>query len=213
LTILVEVTSFTLMALLVARLGTAASASHQIASNLAAILYMAPLALGIATSARVSFWRGAADARRARAAWLSGLRITLVASVGVALLCGLLRDQIASAYSSDPALAALAASLLAWVAWYHPADALQGMSIFVLRSYRLTVAPMLVYSVLLWGVGLGGGYLLCYEGLLGLPAMHTPKAFWIASAVAVTLTAALFTALLGWAAHRSLPANGSPGTP
>ena len=59
LAVMVEVTSFTLMALFIARQGTTASAAHQIASNLAALLYMVPLSLAIATSARVSYWLGA----------------------------------------------------------------------------------------------------------------------------------------------------------
>jgi multidrug resistance protein, MATE family len=59
LAVMVEVTSLTLMALFIARQGTTASAAHQIASNLAALLYMVPLSLAIATSARVSYWLGA----------------------------------------------------------------------------------------------------------------------------------------------------------
>ncbi len=61
LSILVEVTSFTLVALFVARQGALAAASHQIAANLAAVCYMVPLSLGIAISARVSWWRGAGN--------------------------------------------------------------------------------------------------------------------------------------------------------
>jgi MATE family multidrug resistance protein len=56
LAISVEVTSFTLMALFIARQGSLSSASHQIAANLAALCYMVPLSLAIATSARVSYW-------------------------------------------------------------------------------------------------------------------------------------------------------------
>jgi MATE family multidrug resistance protein len=37
---MVEVTSFTLMALFIARQGSLASAAHQIAANLAAVMYM-----------------------------------------------------------------------------------------------------------------------------------------------------------------------------
>ena len=66
LSIMVEVTSFTLMALFIARLGAVASASHQIAASLAAVLYMMPLALGIASSARTGYWLGAGQPRRAR---------------------------------------------------------------------------------------------------------------------------------------------------
>ena len=43
----VEVTSFTLMSLFIARLGVVATASHQIVSNLTAVCYMVPLSLSI----------------------------------------------------------------------------------------------------------------------------------------------------------------------
>jgi MATE family multidrug resistance protein len=210
-TILVEITSFTLISLFVARLGVQAAASHQIAANLAAVLYMMPLALGLSTSARVSFWRGAADESRARAVLLTGLVITAGMAVLVAGLCWLFRLEIAQAYTTNLDLAATAAALLAWVAIYHLADAIQAMSIFVLRSYRITVAPLLIYALLLWGVGLGGGYLLCYHGLPGLTAMNTPAAFWIAGALGLVLTAVLFVALLWWAVNQATRAHAARG--
>ena len=45
-TFLVDVTAFTFMALFVARLGAVNSAAHQIAANVAAVMYMLPLAVG-----------------------------------------------------------------------------------------------------------------------------------------------------------------------
>jgi MATE family multidrug resistance protein len=203
LTILIEVTSFTLISLFVARLGVQAAASHQVAANLAAVLYMMPLALGLASSARVSFWRGAGDEARARAVLGTGLGLTASLAVLVAGLCWLLRLEIAQLYTGNPELAAVTAALLAWVAIYHPADAVQAMSIFALRSYRITVAPLLIYTFLLWGVGLGGGYLLCYHGLLGIAPMNTPAAFWIAGALGLILTAVLFVVLLWWAVNQA----------
>lgn len=103
---------------------------------------------------------------------------------------------MASLYSTHEEVLALAASLLAWVAAYHVADALQTLCIFVLRSYRITLAPLLVYGVLLWGVGLYGGYVLAYRGWAGWGPLHSPAPFWAASAAALALTALLFTALL-----------------
>jgi len=50
--------------------------------------------------------------------------------------------------------------------------------------------------VLLWGVGLGGGYLVAYRGFGTVPPLQTPAAFWGAGAVALTLTAAAFVLLL-----------------
>ena len=66
LAVMVEVTSFTLMALFIARQGTTSAAAHQIAANMAAVLYMVPLSLSIATSARVSYWLGARQPQLAR---------------------------------------------------------------------------------------------------------------------------------------------------
>ena len=86
LAILVEVTSFTLMALFIARQGTTAAGAHQIAANLAAVLYMVPLSLAIATSARVSFWRGAGDEARARLAALTGFKAVGLMAIALAAL-------------------------------------------------------------------------------------------------------------------------------
>lgn len=199
LAILVEVTSFTLMALFVSRQGTLASASHQIAANLAAICYMVPLSLAIAASARVSFWRGAANEVLARK--LIAQCFWLAALMGIALSATLFiaRELIAGLYTSSPQVIALTASLLGWVAIYHVADAVQTFSIFVLRCYRITVLPLVIYCVLLWGGGLAGGYWLAYAAQASLHwslAQGTPMPFWAASAGALIVTAMAFSSIL-----------------
>ena len=200
LAITVEVTSFTLMALFIARQGTLASAGHQIAANVAAVAYMVPLSLAIATSARVSFWRGAGNEAMARAATFMGFRLAALASIALAAIIFVANDWLAGLYTADAQVVALTAGLLAWVALYHLADAVQTLCVFVLRSYRVTVAPLLVYCVLLWGVGLGGGYALAYRPLAGQPALYSPTPFWAASALALGVTAALFAWMLQRAA-------------
>jgi MATE family multidrug resistance protein len=204
LAVMVEVTSFTLMALFIARQGTVASAAHQIASNLAAVLYMVPLSLSIATSARVSYWLGAGEPQRARQVALLGVRLACAIGMGLAALMFLARNHLGALYSSNAQVVAVTGGLLAWVAAYHVADALQTLCVFVLRCYRITVAPLVVYCTLLWGAGLGGGYLLAYQGLGPWGAVATPATFWAASAAALVVTAALFAAML-WRAIR-LPA-------
>ncbi|WP_082755104.1 MATE family efflux transporter [Variovorax sp. PAMC 28711] len=206
LAVLVEVTSFTLMALFIARLGNAAAAAHQIASNLTAVAYMAPLSLGLATSARVSYWLGAGDAARARRAGLTGLGMTVLCALGVAGAMVALRWPLASVYSENPAVVRTAAVLLLATAAYHLADAVQTLCVFVLRCYRVTVGPLVIYCALLWGLGLGGSYLLAYRGIGPFPAMQSPLAFWIMSAGALWLTALLFIGLL-WRAMRARPSG------
>lgn len=197
LSIMVEVTSFTLMALFIARLGTEAAASHQVAANMAALLYMMPLALGIATSARVSYWLGAKDPARARLALRLGFRITVGLSLASGTLVTALHGTVARLYVGDnPAVVALAASLLPWVAAYHVADAVQAVCVFVLRCYGIATATLVVYCLILWGVGLAGGYVLAFQGVAGLAALQTPAAFWGAGALALALTSVAFTTML-----------------
>ncbi len=157
---LVEVTSFTLMALFIARLGTVATAAHQIAASMAAVLYMMPLSMAIACSARVSFWLGAGKPDRARRAVFLGLKLTAAISLALSATLLIARSGIASLYSGNPEIVAIAASLLGWVAFYHLADSIQALCAFLLRCYRITVAPLALYGVLLWGLGLYGGYQL-----------------------------------------------------
>ncbi|MBP8204645.1 MAG: MATE family efflux transporter, partial [Giesbergeria sp.] len=196
LAILVEVTSFTLMALFIARQGTTAAGAHQIAANLAAVLYMVPLSLAIATSARVSFWRGAGDEARARLAALTGFKAVGLMAIALAALLFIAKDAVVTLYSGHAAVVAVGAPLVAWVALYHLVDAVQCFCIFVLRCYRITIAPLVVYSLLLWGAGLGGGYVLAYHGWGPWPAQPTPAVFWITSAAALAVTALAFVAML-----------------
>ncbi|MEG2046511.1 MAG: MATE family efflux transporter, partial [Comamonas sp.] len=196
LSISVEVTSFTLMALFIARQGSLSSASHQIAANLAALCYMVPLSLAIATSARVSYWLGAGHAAQAAQMARQGLRLAASLGAVLALTVWLLRSPIAAFYTQDAAVSALTASLLAWVAAYHLADSIQCYCIFVLRALRITLAPLITYSTMLWGVGLGGGYALAYLWQWP-PAWHgTPVPFWATSVLALAATALVFIAML-----------------
>ena len=193
---LVEVTSFTLMALFIARLGTLASASHQIAASVAATLYMLPLSMAIASSARVSFWLGANRPDHAKRVILLALKLTALTAMGFAAIISIAGKYLASWYSNSPAIIPLASSLLVWVAMYHLADAIQAVCAFLLRCYRITIAPLALYGVLLWGLGLYGGYQLTYEGLAGMPATRSASSFWVASTIAISLVAVCLLGLL-----------------
>ncbi|MBI2725319.1 MAG: MATE family efflux transporter [Polaromonas sp.] len=201
---LVEVTSFTLMALFIARLGTTASASHQIAASVAAVLYMMPLSMAIACSARVSFWLGAGKPVYAKRAVVLGLKLTMLLSIGLAATVALAGRMLAGWYSVNPAVVALASGLLVWVALYHIADATQALCAFLLRCYRITITPLALYGVLLWGLGLYGGYQLAYVGAGTLEATQSAASFWTASTMALWLVALCLLLVLGLAVRKSL---------
>jgi len=195
-TFFVDITAFTFMTLFIARLGAANSAAHQVAANFAALLYMLPLSIAQAATVLVGQAIGAGDPRRARSTGLRALAMAEAIAVVVAVLVALARDPIAALYTRDPAVRAGAATLLGLVAVYHLVDALQAVAINVLRGYKRTVVPMLVYTVALWGVGLGGGYLLGLTHLVELPAfgLDTPmgaRGFWTAAILSVSCAGGL----------------------
>lgn len=193
---LVEVSSFTLMALFIARLGTSALASHQIAASMAAMLYMIPLSIAIACSARTSFWLGAGKPIQAKRVVFLGVNLAVAISLMLSATLFIAKENLALLYSTSPDIIAQASVLLGWVALYHLADSLQTVCAFLLRCYRITVAPLLVYGLLLWGLGLYGGYVLTHVGLAGKPASLNPASFWLAATLALVCVAACLLALL-----------------
>jgi len=198
LTVLVEVTSFTLMALFIARMGTLASASHQIAANLSALLYMIPLAISIATSARTSYWLGAQNFKMAHQTIRIGLKLVVCCALACSGLLLLLKHSLASLYAANPDVVALSASLLSWVALFHLFDGLQALAIFVLRCFKVTLLPFAIYAVLLWGLGLWGGYNLAYVGWAEWAAMLSPVAFWSTGAAALAMAAVIFWIMIAY---------------
>jgi MATE family multidrug resistance protein len=188
---LVDVSAFTFMALFIARLGPQVSAAHQIAANAAVFLFMVPTALGSATAVLAGQALGAGDGRRSRTAGLLGLGSAAAAGLllGSAMYAG--SRALAQAYTPDAAVADIAAQLLLLVAAYHLADSVQAVMIQVLRAYKRTWGPTLIYAISLWGVGLGGGYLLGLTDTLG--AARGAAGFWLAAALGLVLASMLTT--------------------
>jgi MATE family multidrug resistance protein len=113
------------------------------------------------------------------------------------------KETVAAMYSTSPAIIALASSLLSWVALYHLADSAQAVCAFLLRCYRITLAPLILYGLLLWGLGLYGGYWLTYKGFAGQLPSTTPVSFWLAGSLALMCVALSFLALLWRAVRKS----------
>ena len=169
-----EVSSFTLMAIFVSRLGPAVISAHQIVANLTSLCYMVPLSAGIASSVLIAQSLGAGWPAVAEIAMKRTLRLTL----SIAVL----------------------ASLLLFGCFYHVFDAMQSVSSFALRGYRVTFAPMLIYGVLLWGVGLGLGYFFAFGGeWAGGP--YGAYGFWGATAAGLFLTGIALFVMAFWVAR------------
>ena len=112
-----------------------------------------------------------------------GFEIVTVSAVVITVLVWLARDHIASIYVNDPSVIQLTTELIGLVALYHFFDSMQTLSFFILRSLKTVFIPFVIYSCLLWGLGLGGGYVLAYK--FELIYALSPSAFWLSSSAAL----------------------------
>jgi MATE family multidrug resistance protein len=188
---LIEVTAFTFMALFIARLGSNALAAHQITSNFGTVLYMLPLSIANATGTLVAQEIGAGRLAAARHAGNAGVRLGVALAVATGVIVWFAREWIISLYTPDLRVATAAMPLFFFIAFYQLFDAMQVGTAFVLRAYKVATIPTLMYAVALWGIGLGGGYLLGFDLLGGTPDMLQGAAgFWFGNSISLGIVAA-----------------------
>lgn len=189
----IEVSSFTLIALFAARLGAEPVAGHRIVANLAALIYMLPLAMSIAILVLVGQAAGAHDWVRARATVRVGMIVTsvLVSVIGIGLWIA--REPVVAWFSDDVAVRAIALGLVLYICIYQLFDAVQTVAAHALRGYKVTFLPMLLHALCFWGIGLAGGYWLSFHAP-GREQAPSVAGFWEAGVISTIVASVLF----GW---------------
>ncbi|HEX6706710.1 MAG TPA: MATE family efflux transporter [Albitalea sp.] len=195
----IEVTGFTFMALFISRLGPTPVAGHQIAVNIVSVMFMMPLSLANATATLVAQRIGADDPRDARRIGWHGLQVALMIAAAMGAAVYVSRDSLMHAYTDNEVIIAAAMPLLAWVILFHIADAGQTVAAFTLRAYKIATVPVVIYASAIWGVGLGGGYLVAFD-LTGMtpPPLRGATGFWAAATAGLTLAATGLCGFLLW---------------
>jgi MATE family multidrug resistance protein len=200
---LIEVTSFTFMSLFIARLGINALAGHQIAANLGTVIYMVPLSLSIATMTLVSQSIGANKPERAEEIGWSSVLFTTGLCIVIGISVWVFRIQLLELYDPPIEVKIFSIPLFLFIAFYQMFDALQVTAAFILRAYRVAFWPMVIYAGSLWGVGLGGGYLLGFNILGNTPEfLQGANGFWAANSISLGLAACLLLYLFRKTAAR-----------
>jgi multidrug resistance protein, MATE family len=198
-TVAFETGLFAISALLMGRFGAGPLAGHQVAIQSASFTFMIPLALGVATTARVGQAVGRGDLVGARAAGTVGIVASLLFMSLTALLFALAPRAIVGLYLdvADPANAAVvghAVTFLLLAAVFQLFDGLQVSALGALRGLKDTRAPMLITLVSYWCVGLGTGVWLAFG--LGLEGAGLWWGLVLGLAVASLALALRFLALL-----------------
>jgi MATE family multidrug resistance protein len=189
---LIEVSSFTVIALLVSRFDVYQLGGHQIVSNMAAMAYMVCLSLGNATTVLASQQIGAGHNRYASVLVKRGIETAMLVAACVCMALYVFDRELISLYTSDLKTINVALGLMPWVIAYHFIDAIQTLCSFSLRAYRVSARPMLIYLISLWFVGIGGGMWL---GVWKTNPLKS-EGFWMASAGGLLLAGVCLALLL-----------------
>jgi MATE family multidrug resistance protein len=205
---LIEVTSYTFMALFIARFGTTTLAGHQIAGNVGAVLYMTPLSIGIATSTLVAQALGAHRHDAARTLSRHGILMAVMIACCYGAIVLVLRPLIIAGYTPNAQVMTAAMPLVLIVAFYHVFDSLQVTTAFVLRAYKVVIVPTIIYAVALWGMGIGGGYLLGFDIGGAVPVWLTgARGFWVANMASLAIAGGGLSLYLRTVSRRYLRAD------
>lgn len=187
---LIEVTAFTFMALFIARIGATAVGGHQITANFATVLYMLPLSIASATGILVAQAIGAKEIDKARRVGFAGIGLSAFLSVALGCVVWLMRGAIVRAYTPDQTIISAALPLFVFISFYQLFDSVQVTTAFVLRAYKVVVIPTILYAVSLWGIGLGGGYILGLNPWgISPPAVQGAAGFWLGNSASLGLVA------------------------
>ena len=198
LTFFLETGVFSAITLLIATLGDAAVAAHQIAINVWDVFYIPMVSIGSAMATRMGHAIGARNAHGVRMALRVGAALsTLIGLLAMSLLL-LFPDAIIGAYTQSEDIRDLALRLLRLAALFIMIDVIQIVGSFVLRAYKETRFPFIVVTLSYWGLALPLGYLLAIHRGGGSPDGTVD--FWIATILGIGVAAALIT----WRVRRLL---------
>jgi multidrug resistance protein, MATE family len=157
-------------------LGTSALAAHQIALQIAAVVFMVPLGISLAGTVRVGHAVGRSDSPGTRRAGHAAILIGAFFQATMAIVVIATRDKIPYLFLGDeatPATVSLAATLLFIGALFFIADGMQSVASGALRGLNDTFIPFLFSFVGFWLVGFSCAYALAFPLGYGAPGIWT----------------------------------------
>jgi MATE family multidrug resistance protein len=147
----IEVGAFAAMTLFAGQLGAAETASWAVVINVSAIVFMVPMGLSSATAVLVGRSFGAGDKAGVMRGGLAGIGVVTVLAFIIAIGLWLTAPLVVSAYTTDPAILAIAAPALVLATLFFVADAQQVVAAQANRAAGDVVWPTLMH-LLSYGV-------------------------------------------------------------
>lgn len=169
---LLEFGVFAAAALLMGTISTTALAAHQIALQIAAVLFMVPFGISIAATVRVGHAVGRRDAAASRRAGFAALTLGAAFMAVMTSLVALARDVLPVLFLGSPtpetaATFELTATLLLVGMSFFIADGLQTVAAGALRGLNDTRVPLLFAIFSFWAIGFTACWWLGFSAGLG----------------------------------------------
>jgi MATE family multidrug resistance protein len=133
---LLEGSAFVVTSVMMGWFGAEALAANQVAMTYGNAAFMLTIALGSATTIRVSHCYGLRDRAQMRDAVVSSVHLAALWGVGTFVLFITLRTLLPQLFTPSEDIIALASRMIAWVGLYQISDAIQGTLIGVLRGMQ-----------------------------------------------------------------------------
>ena len=187
--IFVELGMFSGAALILGSLGEAVLSAHTIAINIASVLFMLPLSIGLASATRIGNLVGQQDFQQARYASHISILICMIGAIFNTILILVFRDTLIGLYTNNIEVFEIAYHLLLFGAIFQFADGLQMGAVGSLRGYKDTFAPMLMLIFSYWFLALPIGYVLTFYEFKGIA--FGPGGVWVGMISGLTVFAAL----------------------
>ncbi len=183
--LLAEVSAFVAATLIIGNMGEAALASHQVAIQCAATVFMIPLGISMALTVRIGEAFGAKNREAMRPIMASGWAMGVAFTVLSASSFVIFNRELAGLFIDDSRVLEMASALLIVAAAFQFCDALQIISAGVLRGLDDVKAPAWIAFWAYWVISIPLGWLLAKPLGMGVTGM------WWGITAGLTITAVL----------------------
>lgn len=179
---------FTVMTFMVGAIGTHVLAAQQLALQTVVVVFMLPLGMSYAATARVGQWYGRGDWQGVKRAAMVSVSLTVAVMLGCGVVFVLFPTPLINLYLDvdDPAnqtVLEAGVAMLTVAGFGQVVDGVQRTTSGVLQGLQDTRVPMFLSFIAYWVVGMASGYWLGF---------HTPLGgvgIWIGAYLGLTVAA------------------------